>query len=67
MTVRRNDLISQLRNRIMPQIDDPRQRFLREVRKGLAGSSGIQPTTTTATPRRRSGVRTGRPVRPRDG
>lgn len=57
----KNAFFKDLRDRIMPQIDDPRKRFMAGLRKSLAGTQ-VTSRPSTSTPRRRSGVRTGRPV-----
>ena len=67
--VSKNQFISDLRNRFMPKVDDPRKKFLQGLRSSLTGtlgkSGGGRPSTSK--PRKRSGVRTGRPVSPSDG
>ena len=65
----KNPLINDLRNRLMPQIDDPRKRFMQGLRSSLTGNLG-QTTSTRSKSRKtkaRNGVRRGRPVSASDG
>lgn len=60
--VKKNAFFDNLRNKIMPKIDDPRKRFLSGLRNSLAGTRTTTRQPRTSRPRRRSGVRAGRPT-----